>query len=192
MTESESVTGWLTRLKLGRSSAAGQLWRRYVEQLVRLARRKLANCDRGLADEEDVVLSVFNAFLNGVDDQRFLELDDRDDLWQILVMLTDRKAIALRRRGQAIKRGAGQVRVEPTRLDEVTAKEPTPAFALEMVEQLQRRLSGLQDPLLREIAVGKLQGYTQKELARQLNVSLRTVERKLSLIRRKWSDEVAR
>ena len=39
-------------------------------------------------------------------------LDDRGDLWQVLVMLTKRKAIGLLRREQAAKRGGGQVRGE--------------------------------------------------------------------------------
>ena len=51
------------------------------------------------------------------------------------------------------------------------------------------RLDELQDPLLRSISIGKLEGYTHEELATRLNVSVRTVERKLHLIRRKWSED---
>ena len=61
MTDSESVTAWLARLKQGHSSAAYQLWHRYVEQLVRLARRRLCHCTRRVADEEDVIVSVLDA-----------------------------------------------------------------------------------------------------------------------------------
>jgi hypothetical protein len=60
MPHEETVTGWLEALKAGRSSAATQLWQRYVEQLVRLARRKLGRTPRRAADEEDVVLSAFS------------------------------------------------------------------------------------------------------------------------------------
>ena len=69
MADLESVTDWLAQLKQGHSSAAGRLWHEYVERLVRLARQRLRGCARRVADEEDVALSVFNAFLNGVDDQ---------------------------------------------------------------------------------------------------------------------------
>jgi DNA-directed RNA polymerase specialized sigma24 family protein len=200
MTETESVTAWLARLKQGHSSAATKLWQHYVQRLVRQARRRLGKRTRRVTDEEDVVVSVFDAFLRGVDDQRFVQLDDRDDLWQILIMLTERKAIAQRRRAMALKRGAGKVRGESVfaaQADngserpglDLAAREPTPAFAAEMAEQLQIRLDELQDPLLRDIAIGKLQGYTHEELATRLNVSLRTVERKVRLIRHKWSED---
>ena len=101
--EEESVTIWLSGLKAGRSDAAGKIWHRYVEQLVRHARRKLGRSPRRAADEEDVVLSAFDGFLKGVDDGRFLKLNDRHDLWQVLVMLTERRAIALRQRELTLK-----------------------------------------------------------------------------------------
>ena len=83
-----------------------------MERLIRLASRKLGDLPRRVADEEDVVLSAFNDFLRGVEDGRFTRLDDRDDLWQVLVMLTERKAIGLRRHDPGEKRGGGQVRGE--------------------------------------------------------------------------------
>src|SRR5687768_16542494 len=139
--EEDSVTMWLGGLKAGCSDAAAKIWHRYVEQLVRHARRKLGRSPRRAVDEEDVVLSAFDGFLQGVDDGRFLKLDDRDDLWQVLVMLTERRAIALRRRELALKRGGGQVRGESAfgqhdsngsqkpGLDQAACPEATPAFA---------------------------------------------------------------
>jgi hypothetical protein len=47
------------------------------------------------ADEEDVALSAFHSFCRDAEAGRFPELGDRKDLWQILVMLTARKAWAL-------------------------------------------------------------------------------------------------
>ena len=200
--EEDSVTMWLSELKAGRSDAAGKIWHRYVEQLVRHARRKLGRIPRRAVDEEDVVISAFNAFLQGVDDGRFLQLEDRDDLWQVLVMLTDRRAIAVRRRELALKRGGGQVRGESTfgqhdsngserpGLDQVACREATPAFAVEMAQQLRHLLESLSDDTQRQIVVGKLEGRTNEELAKKLGVSLRTVERKLGIIRDKWHGDL--
>ena len=201
MSNDESVTTWLARLKAGRTDAAGKIWQRYVENLVRLARRKLGRSPRRAADEEDVVLSAFDGFLKGVADERFNKLDDRDDLWQVLVMLTERRAIALRRRELALKRGGGEVRGESVfarhegngshkpGLDQACGREATPAFAAEMTEQLCHLLEQLSDDTQRQIALGKLEGMTNQELAKKLGISLRTVERKLGLIRDKWSGE---
>jgi len=109
MSEHRTVTAWIAGLKAGDSAAAGEIWKRYVD---RLARAKLGSSPRRVADEDDVALSAFNDFLQGVEDGSFAWLDDRDDLWQVLVMLTERKAIAQQRREQAQKRGGGQVRGE--------------------------------------------------------------------------------
>lgn len=198
----ESVTAWLHQLKAGRISQADPLWQRYKEQLVRLARRKLGRSPRRVADEEDVVLSAFNGVLQGVADGRFLQLDDRDDLWQVLVMLTERRAIALRRRERTLKRGHGKVRGESVfagaesgdshrpGLDQVCARAATPAFAAEMTERLRELLDQLTDETPRRIALGKLAGYTNQELAHQLGISLRAVERKLGVIRDRWRGEI--
>ena len=124
-----------------------------------------------------------------------------DDLWQVLVMLTERKAIGLRRHALAAKRGDGQVRGEsvlevPEALStaapgigQLAGCEPTPQFAAEVHEQFSRLYGLLADDTLRRIARGKLEGYTNRELADQLQLSLRAVERKLQLIRRLWSEE---
>ena len=201
MSADDSLTTWLDRLKTRQSDAAGQLWQHYVEQLVRLARRKLGRSPRRVADEEDVVLSAFNGFLQGVEEGRFAKLDDRDDLWQILTMLTERRAIAQRRREHALKRGGGYVRGESVFADglgdgshvpglgQVPGCEPTPAFAGEMDCELRDQLDQLGDDTLRRIALGKLEGYTNRELAQELGVSLRAVERKLSIIRSRWQRE---
>ena len=103
---------WLEQLQGGDSVAAGQLWQRNVERLIRLANRKLGDFPKRVADEEDVALSAFHGFLQGVEDGRFAKLDDRDDLWKVLAMLTERRAIGLRRQQLAAKRGDGAVRGE--------------------------------------------------------------------------------
>ena len=77
----------------GDSYAAQKLWERYLDRLVRLARRKLGGAPRRAADEEDVAIAAFANFYRGVEAGRFSKLDDRDDLWQLLIVLTERNAI---------------------------------------------------------------------------------------------------
>src|SRR5262245_57219294 len=67
----------------------------------------------------------------------------------------------------------------------VFGNEPTPEFAAEVAEECRALLDRLGDDELRRIAVWKLEGYTNREIARGLGKSLATVERKLDLIRRK-------
>ena len=95
-----SVTRWINDLKGGELDAAQPLWERYFADLVRLARVRLRATPRTAADEEDVALSAFDSFCAGVARGRFPRLDDRNDLWRVLVTITARKAAdqALRER----------------------------------------------------------------------------------------------
>src|SRR5687768_6855781 len=100
-----AVTGWLDGLRVGDDLAAQRLWEEYFRRLVGLARARLGDRPAGLNDPEDVALSAFDTFCRGVAVGRFPKLNDRHDLWQVLVMLTARKAINAVRREQAIRRG---------------------------------------------------------------------------------------
>ncbi|QDU25094.1 ECF sigma factor [Anatilimnocola aggregata] len=191
-----SVTMWLQDLQAGEAVAAGRIWQRYYERLVRLAAHKLRTAPRRVADEEDVVLNAFDSFCRGVNGGRFPRLDDRDDLWQVLVMLTARKAINQAKHDQRQKRGGGLTRGESVfsgtsdepvaGIDQVVGGEPTPEFAQQVGEEFDQLLASLNDETLRRIALAKLEGYTNDEIAAQLGVRTRTIERKLSLIRDLW------
>jgi DNA-directed RNA polymerase specialized sigma24 family protein len=63
-------------------------------------------------------------------------------------------------------------------------------LAAQVVEEYARLLDGLGDDALRSVAVWKLEGYTNKEIAARLGRAPATVERKLRLIRDAWEKEV--
>src|SRR5262245_49553934 len=103
----DSVSQWIVQLKEGDERAAQRLWQRYIGQLVRLARANLGRTPRRAADEEDLANSAFAGCFRGIKADRFPRMNDRDDLWQVLVVLTERKAIDFRRHEMAAKRGGG-------------------------------------------------------------------------------------
>ena len=193
---SASITTWLGRLKAGEPDAARALWERYYAPLVAVAHRKLAGLPQRAADEEDVALSAFHSFCRAVAAGRFHTLDDRDDVWQLLVMHTVRKAIGQRRYQASQKRGGGgggdgsAAVDESAVLEELVGAEPDPQFAASVAEAFDRLMERLdrEDPLLRKIATKRLEGYSNREIARQLDWSLRTIERKLTVIRALWSE----
>ena len=88
----EPITEWLARYRDGEAEAANELWKNYYERLISLARKRLRGSRKRVTDEEDLVVDAFHSFFRGVDAGRFPKLEDRDDLWQILVVLTTRKA----------------------------------------------------------------------------------------------------
>jgi DNA-directed RNA polymerase specialized sigma24 family protein len=198
-----SVTQWLDRLKAGERDAAQKLWERYFRRLVGLARKKLRTAPRRAADEEDVALSAFDSFCRGAEQGHFPQLHDRLDLWQLLVLLTARKALDLAQHERRHKRGGGAVldeaalpgpaasSAQEAGLEQIEGPEPTPAFAAQVAEEYGRLLDRLDSPALRTVAMRKVEGYGNEEIAAQLGCGLRTVERRLRLIRSIWEQEGA-
>ena len=197
-----SVTRWLDALRGGDLDAAQPLWERYFARLVGLARARLrTRRSPGAAeDEEDAALSAFDSFCRAATEGRFPRLDDRDDLWRLLVAITERKAADQLRRARRLKRGGGRVRTEgdlaaggpddeAAGLDRIAGPQPTPEFAAEFAEEYRRLFEVLRDEDLRRIAVSKLEGYTVDEIAAQLGCARRTVARRLELIRTLWRAE---
>src|SRR5215831_20563972 len=105
MTAEGSITGWLGRLRTGDRAAVQQLWERYFQRLVQLARQHLHGAPRRVADEEDVALSAFDSFCRNLEQDRWPQLLDRDNLWRLLVVITARKAQHLLRDERRQKRG---------------------------------------------------------------------------------------
>jgi DNA-directed RNA polymerase specialized sigma24 family protein len=190
--EDVGPTTWLGHLRRGNAAAAQALWEVYYARLVRLARRKLADAPRRAADEEDAALAAFHSFCRGVEEGRFPRLADRNDLWQVLVMLTVRKSIDQIDHEARQKRGGGRIRGESffgdDGLEQMIGREPTAPFAAELTEEFDRLLAALGDDL-RRIALLKLDGATNEEIAAARGCGLRTVERKLGLIRRIWEEK---
>ncbi|MGD9632465.1 MAG: ECF-type sigma factor [Pirellulales bacterium] len=179
-----SVTHWLDQLKLGHQTAADELWKRYFVQLVTLARSRFHGLGRD-HDEEDIALSALKSAFLGVQNRRFPDLADRTGLWPLLVTITARKAINEARRQRAQKRDRGlEVPFHDDRA--VVGDAPTPEFALQVAEQIDVLVVALGDDTLRNIVALKLEGYTNEEIAEKLDVSTRTIVRKLQRIRQEW------
>ena len=186
---SGSVTHWLGRLRTGEEGVAQQeLWNRFFGRLAQLARGKLGGTPQRDADEEDVVLSAFNSFFLDARAGRFPDLHDRTGLWPLLVTITARKAVNQVKRQRAKKRTPDAE--EFLELERFVGAEPNPALVAEVAEETRRLLDTLNDEVLQTIARRKLEGYTNQEIAVELDVSERTVARKLSRIRDEWKASV--
>ena len=190
MSAEGSVSGWVGQLQAGNTLAAQQLWERYFRNLVDLARARIRTTGPH-GEEEDVAISAFASFCQAARQQRFPQLSNRDDLWRLLVTLTARKVWHRRRHEQAQKRGGGMASPQnfEVELDQIVGREPTPEFAAVVAEELQTRVASLKNADLAAIALRKLDGYTNDEIAVQLGCARSTVERRLRLIRMHWSAE---
>ena len=189
-----SVTRWISALKQGDPAAAGELWESYFRRLVGLARTRLRDVPRLIADEEDVALSAVRQLLPAAQAGGFRRLRDRHDLLQILALITVRQAVDLRNYQVRQSRGMGQVRslgeLTADRLEAIGGDGPTPELAAQLAEEYRRLMEQLGDSRLRSVATLKLEGYTNDEIAARIGCVTSTVERKLALIRGMWAGEL--
>ncbi len=183
-----SVTHFFNQLQTGEPAAAEALWERFFPRLVALARKTLAGRPQRAADADDAAQSAFASFCLRVRAGEFT-IGDRNDLWNLLGTITVNKARIQMRREAAQKRGGGRVVGE----DELTRPDGSPLSLEEAAvlppaefdfhcEELLNQL----EPQLREIAVLRMLGYKNREIARMLDCTQRKVERKLNLIRLQW------
>jgi DNA-directed RNA polymerase specialized sigma24 family protein len=184
---SGTITHWLLELRDGNRAAAQPIWEKYFSRLVRLARMHLNGSPRRIADEEDVVINAFDSFCRGAELGKFPKLDDRDDLWRVLVMITERKAINQVKFVSRKKRTPAGGTVSFIDAEHGQELHPSPWFCARVAELYVELLNDLSDDTLRSIAVWKMEGYLNDEIADKLGCSLRSVERKLALIRLQWT-----
>jgi DNA-binding CsgD family transcriptional regulator len=193
-----SVTEFLQQLRDGEASTAQQaLWERYFQRLAGIARVKLVPSARRVRDEEDIALSTLDSFFQATEEGRYPEIGDRTELWPLLAQIAVCKAMKHRERELAAKRGAGAVRGDSAvdelswnrsidaqaGFDQFLSSEPTPDSVAELKELVCNLMQRLENVTLRQVAQLKLSGYANYEIAEKLEVSERTVERKLVRIR---------
>lgn len=152
----------------------------YYELLTRSAQRRLGGFPQVLYDADDVVSSAFLSLLRlareGTEDQ----VADRSELLRLLFAIARNKVAAAVRRESTQKRQRGTA----TPLDDVDPAAPQPGPEhIVMMRELFNSLVAQLNAELRPVAELKLQGLTNDEIARKLQVQSRTVERKLASIR---------
>ena len=181
------ISHWLTLLKAGDPSAAQPLWAAYFARLVGLLHNRMPH--PGAVDLEGVAASAFQSFFARASRGQFPRLDDRHDLWALLVTIAGCKMADHLERENALKRGGGKRRVDAEVLDTIISREPTPEFAAMVTEEFESLLARLGDDTLRKITVWKMEGETNPQIAERLGCALRTVANKLELIRKILSTE---
>jgi len=156
----------------------------YLRRLVALARARLRAIPGMAAHDEDVALSAFKSLCLGAELGKFPLLNDRDDLWRLLAVITIHKAVDLQRRRRP------EQDFDSDAVEKLLCKDPSPELAAELEEEYNRLLDRLGDPQLRTIALWKVEGQTNEEIARRLGCVERSVERKLLRVRMIWVDEM--
>jgi DNA-directed RNA polymerase specialized sigma24 family protein len=189
-----SVSQFFDAMRAGDSAAAHKLWERFFPRLHALARKALAGRPQRATDAEDAVQSAFASFFRRAREGAFGAGLDRGDLWSLLGVIAVRKARRQARREAAAKRGGGRV------LDEAALAGPDDLAALDALAarpaadfdlHCEELLGQLHDDELRTVALLRLLGHKNREIAELLECTERKVERKLNLIRLSWKQLAA-
>ena len=193
MSQDGSVSHWIGRLKNGRDSAARYIWERYRRPMQSLARAELGDSPRSVSDDEDVVIRAFEAFLRRTSEGAYGTMQTRDDLWRLLIAITRTYAwkqsrfLARMRRRMTVK----DPRANEWMLRQLASSCPPPDVLASVSDSLCVLIDRLEDPELQEVAMGRLNGLTNEEIATSQDRSVRTIERRLVLIRNVWNEQVA-
>ena len=197
MDDDTSITRWVRGVEQGDTDAVERLWEYCFPPLVRFARDKLRRVPQRVASGEDLALSTMDSFFRAAEQGKFHQLADRSDLLRLLLRMTSRKAVDLIRQETSQRRGGGHVRGNSA-LDHLDRRfgpgvqglpDPTPELAAVFTDEIRRLLDLLGNPDLQAIAVARMEGSHNDEIARDLNCSVRTIERGLEVIRTLWEEE---
>lgn len=179
----------MSSLRRGDDEAAEVVFRRFAHRLIALADRHLLALVRPKVDAEDVVQSAFRSFFRRQRMEAF-DLDDWNDLWNLLALITVRKCAKknarFRKPGRDVRkeRTAHPYEDESDALWEIVAREPAPEDAVMLVETVEQILDGLR-PHEREMVVRRLQGDSVHEISAGLNCTVRKVQRVLQRVRKR-------
>lgn len=179
----------MDRLRGGDQDAAREIFTRFANRLIGLARTRLDPPTRQKVDSEDVVQSVFRSFFARYADGQF-DLGNWDNLWSMLTVITLRKCGHHIEHFHAACRDVQRELAAPPVTDDshrswqAIAREPMPseaAMLAELVEQLMNRL----DERERQMLSLSLQGYSVPEISAQVDRTERTVQRVLERVRKR-------
>lgn len=201
-----SVTEWIAALLEGEDGAADQLWRRYFDQMLRVVQGYLRGAGMTVSagfDPEQVALDSFRRFCAAHRNGQFPELRSREQLWPLLVTITLNLTRDELRSERAQKRRSdhrtfleSELKFVPGEdsefgsLDQIPGRMPPTDVAAEMAEHCRDLIGKLDDPELQQVALWKLDGLTNDEIAHRLGFSRRTVQRMLQVIRTTWEQHL--
>lgn len=199
MIDPESIASYFRKLKKNEPDALDSLCRLFYERLAAIARKRFGNFPLRVIDEYAIANEVLQSFHRRALQGEFSAPREHTEVLITLSQLTRDRVVDAIRRQTAQKRGGGQTRgnsiFEPTddrrngSFDQFQAKQETPSTREMAEERLQALLAKLSGADLRTILFLRYEGFTNEEIADQMETSVATVERKRRRIREQLSED---
>lgn len=161
---------------------------RYLPRLIQLADKSISERYRAKIEAEDVAASVCRTFIRHVGKGSF-RIENDEDLWKLLVTITLNKARNKARGFSTEKRDVSQeVAFEDPGLIAALRSHPSPVEAAEFVDMLSVLAARLDDEMATQVLLGLVNGKKVIEIAGELGVTTKTVQRKKVRIREELSN----
>ena len=170
-----------------------KLWDRINPRVRELSRRWIAKIGTTVSfDEDDVTVSVFATFCDRLRSGQLPDLNDREGLWRLIILMTARKSNDYVKTAFARKRthGVETPDVGLHAISELRDTQLEPSIEVMMEDQCQAMLKSLGDTVLESVVLLKLEGYSNVEIAERLQYSRRTIQRMLELVKDIWGQYV--
>lgn len=170
--------------KAGSESAARELFDRYCERLMKLAKRRIGQRMTSRVDPEDVLQSAFRTFFTRVKNEQFT-FEGENDLFKLLIRLTVHKTLRqvayhrAAKRNPEVETGHGSDAQEM--LQQIAADAPSPDVEITLLDEFERFLTQLPE-FDRKVLEMRLAGHSSNEIATELGSYDRKVRRVLERI----------
>lgn len=165
--------------RAGNDSAARELFDRYCERLMKLAKRRIGQRMTSRVDPEDVIQSAFRTFFTRVRNDQFT-FEGENDLFKLLIRLTVHKTLRQVAYHRAAKRNpeleAGHGSDAQEMLQQLAATDPPPEVEVALIDEFERFMGQLPE-FDRKVLEMKLQGHTTTEIADALGSYDRKIRR---------------
>jgi len=182
-----SVSVWLGQIPAGDQEAHNRLLERYRPQVVGYARYRLQRLGVRHKDADDIAQEVFLGLFQRSEAGKLPDLNTRDALWLKLRRITGDRVKDARRKRLPFTESAVNVGENSSALPGMpqVADEQLDECLLMAENALIRRKLAERHPDLPEIVSLKVQGYSVDQIAEQMDVPKRTIERRLQ-----WVDQI--
>jgi RNA polymerase sigma factor (sigma-70 family) len=171
----------------GDPQAFEEVFARYSERLMRVAKSRISERLATRIEAEDLVQSVFRTFFGHVRENRFV-FNEENDLWRLLVSITLNKLRnkvdwhTAAKRNVDIETSLSPSDSRPSAFD-VDGETPSPEAVVMFMDLLEHFMAELRESD-RKILELRIQSYTQEEIAQEVGCTERTVRRVLERIRK--------
>lgn len=189
-------------MRQGDPEAIRRLVERYFGKLRKLSQERIRRGKPIYEDGEDIAIQVLTSVCKKVEQGKYPDLQNRDDLWYLMIFIAHRMVIDRRRSRKKLSLQTpeeeelfpkdqtleGALETIDHDLDSFLAEDSESDLQLfEIIDCWQEMIRQIKDPVAKEVAKLKLEGHNNREIAELLGIVSRTVERKSELIEQRWS-----